>query len=88
MISSNGKKEYFYPKKIYCTRSICKSLEEILKREDFRIFLLKVAAASDTDDVMVNICDSSVYKTFKDNGRALFIFRQDKSWGNDECRLV
>ena len=42
----------------------------MLKREDFRNSLLKGPVASDTDDVMINICDGS--KTFNDNDGALF----------------
>ena len=44
----------------------------MLKREDFKNSLLKGPVAFDTDDVIIDICEGSVYKTCKDNDGALF----------------
>lgn len=63
-ISIDGKKTLFFPKKVYCTSSIKENLQRLVSIPGF-IELLK-CSSNDESEVMFDITDGNVWKTFRD----------------------
>ena len=79
VIGIDGKKIYLYPKKVYCSRSIKASIEELLKRPGFKDVLHKGPVCSQAEE-MTDVCDGEVYKTFCDDNGLPF-FREKRNIG-------
>lgn len=78
IVSSDGKKNYLYPKKVYCFRSIKDSVESLLQRKCFNDLLFCDHKYSGSD-ILNDIKDASVFREFK---------QQDGSWFFSDKRNI
>ena len=63
--SANGTKNYFYPERVYCYRSIKSFLEEMLLRPGFKDILYH--GPNKLDHLLADICDSQIFRNFQDD---------------------
>ena len=64
--SVDGNQKHFYPKKVYCFRTIKEALEELLARPGFKETLHAGPTKSDSQ-FMFDTCDGKIYHDFKDD---------------------
>ena len=65
MTSANGTKNYLYPKRVYCYRSIKYSLEEMLLRPGFKDILHH--GPNKSDHLLADVCDGEIFRNFQDD---------------------
>ena len=75
VFNMKGSKKLLYPYKVYCSRSIKTSVEDMLKRPGFKE-LLHQGPNELKNGTLIDVCDGMIYKSVTDNNGKPFF--QDK----------
>ena len=73
VVSSDGKKRFLYPIKVYFYTPVKQSIQKLLQQTDFSTNLFRSHYSIQNRDTYGDIYDGKIYKDFKDNtGRLYF----------------